>query len=811
MSSQRLVTSFTATASQTTFTPTNGYVVGYVDVYYNGVKLIVGDDYTASNGVTVVLTSPAGAGDSVELVAYKPSGLSDGYTKSEADARYEPIDSAYTKAESDARYAQEGANTDITSISGITGGVGTPDYVDFDTAATITPAVGRLGWDPDTGSLQMGMAGGNVFTHVGQTMHAYVTNAESVTINKGQPVYLYQAQGDRATVKLAGNTSDATSAKTLGLAAENIAAGQIGYVICQGVLNNVNTAAFNAGDTLYLGATVGTLTATKPVAPNHLVYIGVVERANAGAGQIYVRPQNGYELDEIHDVLITSEVDGQVLTYESATGLWKNKTVATALGFTPENVANKGVANGYASLDGSGKVPSTQLPSYVDDVLEYANLATFPATGETGKIYVTLDTNKTYRWSGSAYVEIASSPGSTDAVTEGTTNLYFTQARARTSVSASGSLSYNSSTGVFSFTDAVTSVAGKTGVVTLTNSDVGLGNVENKSSATIRGELTSANVTTALGFTPSNKAGDTFTGEVKMPNAYFGDPAYERNANTFEWGGSSASFGLNVQDGMGRVNWYWNSNGTSVPTQTVANEDAYRLNLGVDSPTLEFHGWEGSTSPAGTAITWTSIFRASMAESAPTFKGNTLLHAANYSSYALPLSGGTMTGSVEVTSGQNVRFGHPSQSDGNDGKIGAGLYATGLNIVGTQTAAGGGRIIRLFGSLLTDGGLVYIHSGNIGSYASGGTPTLNVTSSTSVSAAASNHYVLTGGATTVTLPASPAAGAVVWVTVANGRVDNVIARNGQNINSLAENMTIDQANAGIQLRYADATRGWIFT
>lgn len=344
MSSQRLVTSFTATAAQTTFTPTNGYVVGYVDVYYNGVKLIVGDDYTASNGVTVVLTSPAAAGDSVELVAYKPSGLSDGYTKSEADARYEPIDSAYTKAESDARYepidsaytkaesdaryAQEGANTDITSMSGITGGVGTPDYVDFDTAATITPAVGRLGWDPDTGSLQMGMAGGNVSTSVGQTMHAYVTNAESVTITKGQPVYLYQAQGDRATVKLAGNTSDATSAKTLGLAAENIGANQTGYIICQGVINNVNTAAFNAGDTLYLGATVGTLTATKPVAPNHLVYIGVVERANAGAGQIYVRPQNGYELDEIHDVLITSPVDGQVLTYDAATDLWKNQDPA---------------------------------------------------------------------------------------------------------------------------------------------------------------------------------------------------------------------------------------------------------------------------------------------------------------------------------------------------------------------------------------------------------------------------------------------------------------------------------------------------
>ena len=111
--------------------------------------------------------------------------------------------------------------------------------------------------------------------------------------------------------------------------------------------------------------------------------------------------------------------------------------VTTALGYTPENAANKGVANGYAPLDGSTKISSTYLPSYVDDVLEYANLAAITAaTGETGKIYVALDTNKTYRWSGSAYVEISASPGSTDAVTEGSTNLYFTNTRARASISA---------------------------------------------------------------------------------------------------------------------------------------------------------------------------------------------------------------------------------------------------------------------------------------------------------------------------------------------------------------------------------------
>ena len=88
---------------------------------------------------------------------------------------------------------------------------------------------------------------------------------------------------------------------------------------------------------------------------------------------------------------------------------WTGSTYAEigALGYTAENVANKGIANGYAGLDSAGKVPSTQLPSYVDDVIEVANYAALPATGETGKIYITLDTNNIYRWSGSVYVEIS--------------------------------------------------------------------------------------------------------------------------------------------------------------------------------------------------------------------------------------------------------------------------------------------------------------------------------------------------------------------------------------------------------------------
>jgi len=95
-----------------------------------------------------------------------------------------------------------------------------------------------------------------------------------------------------------------------------------------------------------------------------------------------------------------------------------------------ELTANKGAVNGYAGLDASGKIPSIQLPSYVDDVQEFANLAAFPGTGTAGIIYVDLATNKVYRWGGSSYIEISSSPGSSDQVAEGSVNLYYTTARA---------------------------------------------------------------------------------------------------------------------------------------------------------------------------------------------------------------------------------------------------------------------------------------------------------------------------------------------------------------------------------------------
>ena len=260
--------------------------------------------------------------------------------------------------------AESGANTDITSLSGITGGISSPDFLQLDTAAAASIALGKLRWNAATATAAFGIIDGTTEVNIGEQMYAYVTNAESVTITAGQAVYLYGATGNRASVKLASNLGDATSAKTLGLVTQDIAAGATGFVTTQGVLEKLDTSAFADGTTLYLGATAGSLTSTKPKAPNHLVYIGVVERSNAGNGQIYVRPQNGYELDEIHDVQINSPANGQTILYDASTSLWKNANLTAGTGISISNGAASATITNSApdqvvSLTGAGSTTVT--------------------------------------------------------------------------------------------------------------------------------------------------------------------------------------------------------------------------------------------------------------------------------------------------------------------------------------------------------------------------------------------------------------------------------------------------------------------
>ncbi len=169
------------------------------------------------------------------------------------------------------------------------------------------------------------------------TIIAYITNADSVTITKGQPVYAFGGTGDRMTVKLANNTGDSTSAQTVGLVmSTSIATNQKGFIMLQGLLDGLSTLptpTWADGDPVFLGATAGAITNVKPYAPNHLVYLGFVTTASPGsAGRMYVRVQNGYELDELHDVQAQTPSNNDVLYFHSASNQWKTASIATIVG-----------------------------------------------------------------------------------------------------------------------------------------------------------------------------------------------------------------------------------------------------------------------------------------------------------------------------------------------------------------------------------------------------------------------------------------------------------------------------------------------
>jgi hypothetical protein len=162
-------------------------------------------------------------------------------------------------------------------------------------------------------------------------------NKTGVTITKGSIVYLKtsSSSGTHPEILLADADTEATSSKTLGAVYENILNDAVGYVVTSGEVDNLNTSAYNIGDRLWLSQTAGQVTTTPPVQPAHTVFIGTVTRSQNTNGRILYAIQNGYELNELHDVLITSIANNQVLTYESSSLLWKNKSIATALGYTP--------------------------------------------------------------------------------------------------------------------------------------------------------------------------------------------------------------------------------------------------------------------------------------------------------------------------------------------------------------------------------------------------------------------------------------------------------------------------------------------
>jgi len=235
------------------------------------------------------------------------------------------------------------AQPNITSVGTLTslaisGNLTTVDSVTYDTTAAITPGVAQSAWDDGEGTLALGLKGGNVVLNIGEQEVKRVYNAEANTLVKGEVVYVFGAQGNRISVKRALADSDANSASTIGIVQESIASGSEGFIINSGTLYKFNTSAYTPGLPIYLSPTTpGAFTTTKPLAPDHLVTLGWIERVHPTVGSIYIKINNGYELDELHNVSIANAANGQSLVYSNGIFINGNAQYSNTAGTVTTN------------------------------------------------------------------------------------------------------------------------------------------------------------------------------------------------------------------------------------------------------------------------------------------------------------------------------------------------------------------------------------------------------------------------------------------------------------------------------------------
>ena len=218
---------------------------------------------------------------------------------------------------------------------------------------------------------------------VAKNLEFLAHNGTGVTITKGAIVYINGASSGNPRITLSQANNEVNSARTIGFAKADIASGANGFVISEGELENVKTTdadgsgIIGPGIQIYLSPTVpGRFTQTKPSAPNHLVYVGVITRASTGAnldGRILVGIQNGYELHELHDVAISSPAAKQVIKRNAGNTLWINSAIVSA---DVSDATSAATANTLVLRDASGNAAFGALttsgltvtgPSYFQD------------------------------------------------------------------------------------------------------------------------------------------------------------------------------------------------------------------------------------------------------------------------------------------------------------------------------------------------------------------------------------------------------------------------------------------------------------
>ena len=329
--------------------------------------------------------------------------------------------------------------SDKVPYTGATGNVTLGEYqlsagqITFDQTPTGTAGVGVLRWNDTDGTLDLGLKGGNVTLQVGQEMVKRVVNGSGINLTEAgyQVVKITGAQGQRLQVALAQANNDLNSATTLGIVTENINNNQEGFITTSGEVREINTTGslqgetWADGDILYLSPSVaGKITNIKPTAPNHMVVLGYVEYAHSQHGKIFVKVDNGYELEELHNILAPSKNNNDVLTWDATGSVWVNKSIVSNLGYTP--VTNARTISTTAPLTGGGDLSANrtlainQSGASADGYLSSTDWNTF----NNKQPLITAGTTAQYYRGDKTFQTLDTS------VVPENTNLYFTNARA---------------------------------------------------------------------------------------------------------------------------------------------------------------------------------------------------------------------------------------------------------------------------------------------------------------------------------------------------------------------------------------------
>jgi hypothetical protein len=245
-----------------------------------------------------------------------------------------------------------------------------------------------------------------------ETLTVRATNKTGSTLNKGAVVRINGAQGQRPTIALAQGNSGASADGVIGILLATLANNATGLVCTAGLAKRLDTSAYTEGVKLFLSPSVaGGLTPTRPSAPDHAVAVGIVSHSSATTGSIEVNVVVGDHLEWLHDVLITTPTNGQVLKYDSATSLWKNQTdavgaVTSVAGRTGAVVLSNTDISGLGSLavvndapsDGSQYARKNGAWDVVTATSSYITSVTSPLSVTSGDLSIDLTGYATESW-----------------------------------------------------------------------------------------------------------------------------------------------------------------------------------------------------------------------------------------------------------------------------------------------------------------------------------------------------------------------------------------------------------------------------